>query len=76
MRSSALGNYRRYDYSPQPGTEQLPIEQAMTLFVDWAKKNDRNYVGDLVKENLMVEIQSGATPQQAVQRFLARTSRR
>ena len=66
----------RYDYSPAPGTEQLPIEQAMTIFVAWAKKNDRNYVSDLIKENLSAELQRGGTPAQAVQRFLARTGNR
>jgi len=66
----------RYDYAPAPGTEQQPIEQAMTLFVAWAKKNDRNYVSDLVKENLQIELQKGGTPGQAVARFLKRTGER
>jgi hypothetical protein len=70
--SYQYGDYRRVDYSSPPGTQNQPIEIAMGLFVNWAKRNDRNYVSDLVKENLQRELDQGATPKQAFDRYMAR----
>ncbi len=60
----------RTDYRSAEGTEQFPIEIAMGIFVDWAKKNNRNYVSSMVKENLMPFLNSGLPPKRAVEAFL------
>jgi hypothetical protein len=64
--------YTRTDYTSPKGTENQPIEQAMAIFVSWARANDRNYVSDLVKENLARDISYGVSPEQAVRNLLAR----
>jgi hypothetical protein len=66
------GNYRRTDYAPQQGQEKMPIEVAMTIFVSWARANNRNYFSDMVKQNLAAELRGGATPEQAVRNLIAR----
>ena len=59
-------NYRRVDYTPLKDQQDKPIEVAMRMFVGWAKRNNRNYFGSLVKENLSRELANGSTPEQAV----------
>jgi hypothetical protein len=70
------GSYRRVDYSPPKGTEKQPIEVAMQIFASWAKENDRNYGGELVKQNLLDELSGGISPEQAVRNFITRATRR
>ena len=43
-----------------------PIEEAMAIFVEWAEQNNRNYFGDLVRENLVLFLAEGCSPSQAV----------
>lgn len=66
---------RRTDYSSPKGTEDKPIEQAMSIFVSWARANDRNYFSDLVKENLARDLSYGSTPEEAVRNLIARAPR-
>tara|TARA_Y100000034_G_C6735253_1_gene325995 strand:+ start:41 stop:238 length:198 start_codon:yes stop_codon:yes gene_type:complete len=60
----------RSDYTSKPGTEDQPIEKAMTIFVEWAKKNNRSYFSDMVKQTLSGFLSAGHTPESAVQALI------
>lgn len=57
---------RNDDNHPPPSDEQLPIDRAMSLFVQRARAEDRSYFSDMVRSNLGTALQRGATPEQAV----------
>lgn len=46
------------------------ISKAMKIFVQWAEENDRNYFGDLVRENLKKYLEEGHTPMSAVEALI------
>lgn len=65
--------YKRNDLNhPKPNDKQTPGEKAMSIFVQWAQRNDRNYFGDMVQSNLNNYISKGCTPEQAVQKLIKR----
>lgn len=68
-------NYRRYDYTPPPEAASEPIEQAMAIFVSWARANGRSYFSSMVRENLARDLRSGASPEDAVRNLIARAPR-
>lgn len=55
---------------------ERPIDKAMQIFENWAERNNRNYFGDLVRENLGDYLSSGYSPQEAVDALIARSNRR
>lgn len=56
-------------------TPTLAIDQAFQIFENEAEERGRNYHGDIVRENLGIELSRGATPQQAVDRLNERAAR-
>lgn len=56
-------------------TPTNPVDQAFKIFEDWAEDHHRSYYGDMVRENLAGYIQAGCSPQEAVNRLVARAPR-
>lgn len=46
--------------------KQLPVEKAYSIFEKRAAAENRNYFGDMVKDNLSRLVSNGYTPDQAV----------
>ena len=62
---------------PKPdASKQTKIANAMSLFVQRAQNENRNYFGDLVRSNLGTYLQQGCTPQEAVDNLFRRVNRR
>lgn len=51
---------------------EKPIDKAMQIFENWAESNNRNYFGDLVRENLGDYLNSGYSPQEAVDALITK----
>ncbi len=64
--------YRNDLNYPKPSNDQKPHEKAFSIFVEWAQRNNRNYFGDMVKDNLNASLTCGRTPQQAVEDLIKR----
>ena len=63
---------KRIDYEIEDLND--PVEQAMSLFVDWAKNNNRNYFSDIVKENLQKRIDNGMNANEAFTDFISKVN--
>ena len=65
-----------YQRRTAPGQDyDAPIDQAMRIFEDWAQSHNRNYFGDMVRDNLGTYLSQGSSPQEAVDRLVRRAPR-